>query len=90
MQWPEIDGATPIQELLRGASLVICRHSNVAVDACIAGIPVECEDGAARWLYAAGPVQPIERRASFLRRLAWWQWQCDEMEDAWKFLGRFV
>ncbi len=90
VQWPEIDGATPIQELLRGASLVICRHSNVAVDACLAGIPVECEDGAARWLYADGPVQPIERRESFLRRLAWWQWRCDEMEDAWKFLGRFV
>lgn len=44
------DDTRPIQDILRGASLVVCRHSNVAVDATIAGIPFECEDGAAKWL----------------------------------------
>lgn len=88
--WPHIDGATPIHDLLRGASLVIARHSNVSVDACIAGVPVECEDGAARWLYRDGSIQSVERRASFLRRLAWWNWQPREMCEAWKFLMRVM
>jgi hypothetical protein len=46
---------TPIEDALRGCSLVVCRHSNVAVDACVAGVPVECEDGAARALYRGNP-----------------------------------
>ena len=90
VMWPHIDGATPIHELLRGASLVIARHSNVSVDACIAGVPVECEDGAARWLYRDGPIQNAERRLSFLRRLAWWNWQPREMGEAGKFLTRMM
>ena len=40
----------PIDQALRGASLVVCHHSNCAVDAIIAGVPFECEDGAAYWL----------------------------------------
>lgn len=90
VKWHDIDGATPIHDLLRGASLVIARHSNVSVDACIAGIPVECEDGAARWLYRDGSIQSAERRASFLRRLAWWNWQPREMGEAWKFLIKVI
>lgn len=82
----EQDSTSPIEDVLRGASLAICRHSNVAVDACVAGVPVETEDGAAKWLY--GPTRnPNEaQRLDFLRRLMWWQWRCDEMGDAWKFL----
>lgn len=82
----EKDGASPIHQLLNGASLVICRHSNVAVDACIAGVPVECEDGAAHWLYRHGPNPTAERRQEFLNRLAWWQWKSSEMKEAWIFL----
>lgn len=82
----EKDGETPIATLLKGSSLVICRHSNVAVDACIAGIPVECEDGAAHWLYKNSPNPTQEQRLDFLNRLAWWQWKATEMKDAWKFL----
>lgn len=78
--------AQPIVEALKGASLVICRHSNVAVDACIAGVPVECEDGAARWLYRDGPNPSIDRRLDFMRRLAWWQWTVNEQREAWTFL----
>jgi hypothetical protein len=85
IQW-EKDGETPISALLKGASLVICRHSNVAVDACIAGIPVECEDGAAHWLYRHSPTPSPEQRLDFLNRLAWWQWKTTEMKEAWKFL----
>ena len=77
------DGTTPIAELLRGAALVVCRHSNVAVDATVAGVPFEAQDGAAMWL-AARPFTP-ENRLEFLRRLAWWQWKPNEAAQAWAF-----
>lgn len=86
INWKPSDGISPIEDVLRGAAMAVCRHSNVAVDACIAGVPVECEDGAAHWLYR-GDCNPGEaRRLDFLRRLAWWQWRCGEMAEAWRFL----
>lgn len=79
-----------IHDALRGASLVVCRHSNVAVDACIAGVPVICEDGAAAALYGSAlacPVNPSEaERLRFLQNLAWWQWKPEEAVQAWRFL----
>lgn len=90
-----IRGATtaalvPIESVLQGASLVVCRHSNVAVDACIAGIPVVCEDGAARAIYNndfRNPNTPtVEQRLAFLRGLAWWNWHPTEAADAWRYL----
>lgn len=79
-----------IVEALRGASLVVCRHSNVAIDACIAGVPVVCEDGAAMALYGGGtirnPVAPsIEQRREFLESLAWWNWRPTEAAQAWEY-----
>jgi hypothetical protein len=82
------DDASPIESLLRGASLVVCRHSNVAVDAVIAGVPVECEEGAAMWLKGK-PYTP-ENRLDFLRRLAWWQWRSDEAREAWAFITGMI
>jgi hypothetical protein len=76
----------PIEDVLRGASLVVCRHSNVAIDACIAGIPVICEDGAALALYRDGPEPTRDQRLQFLRGLAWWQWKPTEARDAWTYL----
>lgn len=76
----------PIEEALRGASLVVCAHSNVAVDACIAGVPVLCEDGAAYALYRDNPVPSREQRIEFLRSLAWWQWNPTEATEAWRFI----
>lgn len=76
----------PIEEALRGASLVVCSHSNVAVDACIAGVPVECDDGAAYALYNGNPAPTREQRLEFLRSLAWWQWNPTEAAQAWQFI----
>jgi hypothetical protein len=74
----------PIEEVLRGAFLVVCRHSNVAVDACIAGIPVVCEGGAASAIYGNDLTAPRtvsrEDRARFLQRLAWWQWSRSQIQ----------
>lgn len=80
----------PIEKVLHAASLVVCRHSNVAIDACIAGIPVVCEDGIAAALYGNDllhPVKPsIESREFFLKQVAWWQWKPSEAQEAWKFI----
>jgi hypothetical protein len=90
-QSPKLHGATlrhgmPIEEALKGCSLVVCRHSNVAVDACIAGVPVECEDGAAFSLYRNGTTPSREDRAEFLRRLGWWNWRPTEAAQAWDWI----
>lgn len=84
----KIDDATPIVKLLKGASLVVCRHSNVAVDAAIAGVPFETEDGAALWL-AQRPFTR-ENRLEFLQRLSWWQWKAEEAREAWRFLNKVI
>ena len=87
-------GGCPIQEAIQGCSLVVCRHSNVAVDACIAGVPVVCEDGAARAIYRpelAMPINPTaQTRLRFLQNLAWWQWTPNEAIQTWKFLTKIL
>jgi hypothetical protein len=67
-----------------GASMLVCRHSNCAVDAVVAGVPIECEDGAAKWLDG----KPYKRRTrkDFLNRLAYWQWKASEAAQAWQFI----
>jgi hypothetical protein len=80
----ERDEATPIDALLKGASRVVARHSNVAVDAAIAGVPIEVEDGAAQWL-AEREYTPANR-LEFLQRLAWFQWGPSEAKQAWQFI----
>lgn len=87
--------AINIEKVLDKASLVVCRHSNVAVDACRMGIPVVCEDGAASAIYPArlenAAAQPSEAtRREFLNRLAWWQWSQSEIArgECWPWLMR--
>lgn len=82
------DETTPIADLLRGASLVVCRHSNVAVDAAIAGVPFEAENGAAMWLQQR-EFTPVNRM-KFLQRLAFWQWRATEAAQAWAFAKQMV
>lgn len=82
-----------IDDALKGVSLVVCRHSNVAVDACRLGVPVVCDDGAAACIYPQKlkdyRVQPSpELRKEFLHRLAYWQWSADEAVEAWAFIEK--
>lgn len=79
-----------IEDVLKGARLLVCHHSNVAVDACIAGVPVECKDGAAYALYRHGSHPSEEQRRHFLTSLAWWQYSPAEAGLAWKFIKRHV
>lgn len=81
----------PIEESLKGARLLCCHHSNVAVDACIAGVPVECANGAAYHLYKHSPNPSPESRLRFLQQLAWLQWRPSEAKECWKFIqARFA
>lgn len=68
----------PLHDLLSGAALVVCRHSNIGVDAIVAGVPVSTEDGAAAALCTGGYHlrEPVDDRLrqSFVRNLAWFQW----------------
>lgn len=80
----------PIDEALIGVSLVVCRHSNVAIDACRLGVPVVCEGGAAAAIYPTlenYTAQPsAEIRQEFLHRLAWWQYNSAEAVQCWEFI----
>ena len=79
-----------IKDALKNCSLVVCRHSNVAIDSCLHGVPVSCVDGAGRWLYSDDiehPVSPdVQQRLKFLQNLAWWQYKPSEAKLAWKFI----
>lgn len=91
-----MDNTTPIDELLRGAALVVCRHSNVAVDAIRMGVPAVCEDGIAaavcpRELALHQPIAPA-LRDRFLTNLAWFQWTIAEAWQGplWPFLKELL
>lgn len=81
-----------IETVLRGASLVITWHSNVAVDAIRMGIPVVCRDGAAAAVCPSTlPDEIVPRplatvvRDQFLANLAWFQWRPSEARGLWRF-----
>jgi hypothetical protein len=89
-----LDGAMlrhgmPIEDALRGCSMLYCAHSNVAIDACIAGVPVVCTGGAGQVLYGGNPEPPPAQRAEFLARLSWWNWAPSDAAKAVEFIGRF-
>jgi hypothetical protein len=85
--------AQSIERVLSGAGLVVTRHSNVAIDAIIAGVPAVCWDGAAAAVLGSDLSKPVyrlpdETRLRFLQNLAWWQWTEAEMRkgECWKWL----
>ena len=97
--WPALKGADitltqgTITDVLNGASVVMCQHSNVGVDAVVAGVPVLAEAGAVCALHGYGldrepTVATVEDRQRFLEHLASWQWTPDEVAagEVWPFL----
>jgi hypothetical protein len=90
-----IDGTTmwvdcPIEEALLGCSLAWCRHSNVGVDAIIAGVPVHCEDGAAFALMQRHPQPTQTERHDFIQRLNWFNWKPNEASQAWTWINTLL
>lgn len=83
VMYSSLSSPNDIDDVLNGISLVVCRHSNVAIDACRLGVPVVCDAGAAACIYpsklADFRLQPsMEKRLEFLTRLAWFQWSPEE------------
>lgn len=86
----------PIGEALASAYAVVTHHSNTAVDALLAGIPVHCETGAAAAFsvpldrIADAPL--LEGREQFLFDVAWLQWTLGEMRtgECWKHLRQYL
>jgi hypothetical protein len=62
----------------------------VSIDACIAGVPAVCVDGAGFALYnnsMVSPRKPSEQeRLRFLHNLAYWQYRPSEARLAWNFI----
>lgn len=80
----------PIVEGLRGRSLVVCAHSNVALDACLAGIPVRCDDGIAHTLYYRNEKPTRAERLQLLNRSTWWNWHPTEAPQLWRFIRQML
>lgn len=76
-------GFPKIEEALKGCSLVVTHHSNVAIDGIVAGIPHDVADGAAA---AMQPTRDVAKRRDFLDRLGCWQWKHTEAWELWAFL----
>lgn len=75
----------PIAEALQSAWAWVTHHSNSAIDALTAGVPVHCETGAAAAFsvpmdqMADPPL--LEGREQFLADVAWLQWTLDEIRS---------
>lgn len=80
----------PISEALENCHAWVTHHSNSAIDALLAGVPVHCETGAAS--HFSNPLDDIgalkEGREQFLYDVAWLQWTLEEMRsgEAWRHL----
>lgn len=82
----------PLDEALKSAHALVTHHSNTAIDALLAGVPVHCVTGAAAAFSV--PLDQIVRaprlpgREQFLYDVAWLQWTEAEMRsgELWKHL----
>ena len=74
----------PLADVLHGAHCVVAHHSNVAVEAILAGIPAICPEGVAS-VMAGHKLKQIEDppmpsgRAQWAADIAYCQWSIAEM-----------
>jgi len=86
----------PVSEMLASAYAVVTHHSNTAIDALLAGVPVHCETGAAAAfsvpLDQIAAASLLEGREQFLFDVAWLQWTLEEMRtgECWKHLRQYL
>lgn len=82
----------PISEALENCWAWVTHHSNSAVDALLAGVPVHCETGVAS--HFSIPMESLadpelrDGREQFLYDVAWLQWTLEEMRsgEIWKHI----
>lgn len=84
----EFDRGTDIKQALARVDAVVSHHSNAAIDALAAGLPIYVETGIAKSLSVAtiedavGAEAPdLETRARFLRQVAFHQWTLTEIAE---------
>lgn len=82
----DFDRTGTIEQAMRRVDAVVSHHSNCAIDALAAGLPIYVETGIAKTLSVpaiedvVGAEAPsIEARTAFLRQLAWHQWRLEEL-----------
>ena len=93
LEGSSFDRDTPLEQALTNCHAVVTHHSNVAVDALIAGVPCICPHGVASLLSGhdaeliENPPMP-DGREQWAADLAWTQWSVDEMKagDAFRYL----
>lgn len=86
-----------LDEALRDCHAVVCHHSNVAIDAILAGVPAICPIGVASVMSGTelkqieSPPMP-EGRHQWAADIAYTQWTMAEMSDglAWQYLRNEV
>lgn len=83
-----------IKEAFLSAKALVTHHSNTAIDALLAGVPVHCETGAAAAFSVPLDLLEtrLEGREQFLHDVAWLQWSLEEMRsgEAWAHLRGLV
>lgn len=91
----DMDRATPIADLLKGAWAVVTRQSNVAVDALRLGVPAFCFEGVGSALalqdlslIEAPRIPTDQERQQFFADLAYCQWSMSELSSgaAWSHI----
>lgn len=90
----------PIAAVLQRCCLVVSHHSNVAVDALIAGVPSWCRKGVGTLWSAASLEEAVRRsvpvssqaRQQYLQDIAYAQWTPAEMRsgEAWDHIKRLI
>jgi hypothetical protein len=86
----------PIGDALSAAHMWVTHHSNSALDALLAGVPVHCETGAGSnlsvpiELAAAPPL--LDGREQLLAGVSWLQWTVEEMRsgECWAHLRTYI
>lgn len=86
--------AREVEQELAGAWAVVTHHSNVAIEAQLAGVPTFCWYGVAAeqslqdLSMIESPRRPDDSRAAWCADIAWCQWSVEEMKAGapWKFL----
>lgn len=85
-----------ISDALDTAYAWVTHHSNSAVDALLAGVPVHCETGAGATLSVPldciSDAPLLEGREQFLFDVAWLQWNYEEMKsgECWRHLRKLL
>jgi len=96
-----LDAGEPIAEVLKRTAIVVSHHSNVAVDALVAGVPTYARKGVGKLVSCSNPVDAVRMmgpivaepmRRQILADVAYAQWSPPEMRTgaAWSHIRSLI